>query len=139
MSGWLTQARLDAAPLLADVAAAGCGATVLFLGTVRRAPEDGDLEGLEYSSYPEMAEAEFDRIVGEARERWPEARIALRHRTGYIPVGEASIAIAVASPHRAKAYDCSRFLIEETKTRVPIWKKERFASGAAAWVEPMHV
>ncbi len=139
MPAYLTDRLLDPTALVESVASPGCGATSLFLGTVRRAPEDGDLEGIEYSAYPEMAEAEFERIVAEARERWPEACIALRHRTGYIAVGEASVAIAVASPHRAQAYDCSRYLIEETKKRVPIWKKERFASGAAEWVEPMHV
>ena len=132
----LTNQPLDAAALLAEVALAGCGASALFAGTVRNSPEDVDIEGIEYSAYPEMAEAEFDRIVSEAQARWPMARIALRHRLGYIAAGEASIAIAVASPHRADAYACSRYLIEETKTRVPIWKKERFASGQARWVEP---
>ena len=139
MSPWLTDQPLDPAALLADVASAGCGATSLFLGTVRNSPEDGDIEAIEYSAYPEMAEAEFDRIVAEARVRWPLARIGLRHRTGRIATGEASIVIAVASPHRADACDCSRYLIEETKQRVPIWKKERFASGQARWVEPSAV
>ena len=134
----LTDQPLDAAALLAEVASAGCGASALFLGTVRDTPDDGDIEGIEYSTYPAMAEEEFDLIVGEARARWPMVRIALRHRTGYIPAGEASIAIAVASPHRGEAYECSRYLIEETKKRVPIWKKERFASGQARWVEPVH-
>ena len=64
------------------------------------------------------------------------ARIALRHRLGYVPAGEASIAIAVAAPHRAEAYDASRYVIEETKKRVPVWKKEKFASGESRWVEP---
>jgi len=139
MPHWLTDQTLDPAALLADVASAGCGATSLFLGTVRSSSEDGDIEAIEYSAYPEMAEAEFERIVMEAQARWPLARIALRHRTGYIATGEASIAIAVASPHRADAYDCSRYLIEETKARVPLWKKERLASGAARWAVPSAV
>jgi molybdopterin synthase catalytic subunit len=136
MPGFLTDQPLDAAALLADIASTGCGASILFLGTVRNAPEDGDIEGIEYSAYPEMAESEFGRIVAEAAQRWPQARVSLRHRTGYIPTGEASIAIAVAAPHRAEAYDCSRYLIEETKKRVPVWKKERLASGETRWVEP---
>ncbi len=127
MAPFLTDQPLDADAVMGDVAASFCGATALFLGTVRRSADDGPVEGIEYSAYPEMAEAEFGRIHDEARGRWPEARIAIRHRTGYIPTGEASIAIAVASPHRAEAYDCSRFLIEEIKSRVPIWKKERYA------------
>ncbi len=136
MASFLTDRPLDAAALLAEVASPGCGATALFLGTVRASSEDGAIVGIEYSAYPEMADAEFGRIVTEARGRWPLARIALRHRTGYILLGEASIAIAVAAPHRAEAYDCSRYLIEETKRRVPIWKKERYADGAVRWVEP---
>jgi len=133
---FLTDQPLDAAALLAEVASPADGASVLFLGTVRRSPEDGEIEGIEYSAYPEMAEGEFGRIVAEAAGRWPAARVSLRHRTGYVPTGAASIAIAVAAPHRAEAYDCSRYVIEETKKRVPIWKKERLGSGEASWVEP---
>src|SRR5258708_23350475 len=101
MTSFLTAYPIAPAPLIADVASSGCGAVILFLGTVRSGPEDGDVEGIEYSAYPEMADAEFERIIGEARGRWPDARVALRHRTGYIPLGDASIAIAVAAPHRA--------------------------------------
>lgn len=136
MPGFLTDQRIDADALMEDVAAGFCGATALFLGTVRRSAEDGDIAGIEYSAYPEMAEAEFARIVEEARGRWRDARIAIRHRTGVIRVGEASIAIAVATAHRAEAYECSRFLIDEIKTRVPVWKKERLATGEEHWVEP---
>ena len=136
MPSFLSDKPLDAAALIAEVSADSCGATSVFLGTVRASAEDGPVEGIDYSSYPEMAEAEFAKLVAEAQARWPKARIALRHRTGWIPLGEASIAIAVATPHRAEAYDCSRFLIEETKKRVPIWKKEQLASGDARWVEP---
>lgn len=135
MPSFLTRDKLDPADLIAEVASDGCGATALFLGTVRNAPEDGPVVGIEYSAYPEMAEQEFGRIVAEALTRWPQARIALRHRLGWIPTGEASIGIAVASPHRAEAYDCSRYVIEETKKRVPIWKKEKLEAGSERWVE----
>jgi len=134
MSGWLTDRPIDVAALLADVASAGTGGTVLFLGTVRRSEDDGPVESIDYSAYEEMAEAELGRIVDEARTQWPGARIALRHRTGLVPLGEPSVAIAAAAPHRAEAYAASRFLIEETKRRAPIWKKERLA-GEARWVE----
>jgi molybdopterin synthase catalytic subunit len=134
MAHWLTDRPLDAAALLAEVASEGCGGTALFLGTVRRSAEDGDVDGIEYSAYPEMAEAEFDRMVAEARSRWPHAQIALRHRTGFVKTGEASVAIAVACPHRAEAFDACRYLIEETKKRVPVWKKERMGSGSERWV-----
>lgn len=139
MPGYLTDQPLDAAHLVSEVSSDACGGSVLFLGTVRNSPEDGDIEGIEYSAYREMAEAEFDRIIAETKERWPMARIVLRHRLGYVPAGEASIAIAVASPHRGEAFDACRYLIEETKKRVPVWKKERLASGAMHWVERAHV
>jgi molybdopterin synthase catalytic subunit len=139
MSTYLTDRPLDPAALQAEVQSHGTGAAVLFLGTVRSSPEDGDVVGIEYSAYDAMAEAEFGRILAEALRRWPEARVALRHRLGRVPVGEASIAIAVAAPHRAQAYEASRYVIEETKRRVPVWKKEHLAAGAR-WVggEAMH-
>ena len=130
MPRFLTDQSLDAEAVMGEVAAPSCGATTLFLGTVRRSDEDGAVEGIEYSAYPEMAEAEFARIVDEAGERWPDARVRVRHRTGFILTGEASIAIAVAAPHRAEAYECSRFLIEQIKKRVPIWKQERLSGQA---------
>ena len=135
MSPWLTDRPFDVGQLLADDASAGAGGTVAFLGTVRRTAEDGDVEAIEYSAYDAMAEEELGRIVAEARDRWPGVRVALRHRVGLVLLGEASVAIVTAAPHRADAYAASRFLIEETKRRAPIWKKERFASGQARWVE----
>jgi molybdopterin synthase catalytic subunit len=134
---YLTDLPLDPTALLAEVAGPGRGASLLFLGTVRRGADDGPVEGIEYSAYPEMAEAEFDAIVSEARHRWPDARIALRHRTGWVATGEASVGVAVAAPHRADAYAASRYVIEETKRRVPLWKKERLSSGEGRWVEPV--
>jgi molybdopterin synthase catalytic subunit len=136
MSSFLTDQSIDVAALAAEVASPGCGAVITFLGTVRSAPEDGDVIGIDYSAYPAMADAEFGRIMEEALARWPAARIAMRHRTGYIPTGEASIAVLVAMGHRGEAYDCSRYLIEQTKARVPIWKKERLRDGTSDWVEP---
>jgi len=132
--GYLTDHPIDVAALTAEVADPGCGGTVIFLGTVRRSPEDGEVEGIEYSAYPEMADAEFDRILAETTARWPMARVALRHRTGWVQTGEASIAVAVASPHRAEAYAASRHVMEETKRRAPIWKKERLGTGDSRWV-----
>jgi molybdopterin synthase catalytic subunit len=132
---WLTEGTIDVAELLAEVAADGNGGTVVFLGTVRRSVEDGDIEAIEYSAYREMAEPELGRIVDEALARWPGARVVLQHRLGVVPTGEASLVIATSAPHRADAYAASRFVIEETKRRAPIWKKERFASGATRWVE----
>ena len=136
MCPWLTHDPLDVTALLAEVASEGCGATTLFLGTVRRSEGDGDVVGIEYSGYDAMAEAELDRIVADARSQWPDTRIALRHRLGYVKTGEASVAIVAAAPHRATAFHACRFVIEETKERVPIWKKERLAAGTERWVGP---
>ncbi len=135
MRAWLTDRAIDVAELLAAVAADGQGGTVVFLGTVRRSAEDGDVQAIEYSAYREMAEPELERIVAEAAAQWPRARIVLQHRLGVVPTGEASLVIAVSAPHRADAYAASRFVIEETKRRAPIWKKERLASGGTRWVE----
>jgi molybdopterin synthase catalytic subunit len=136
MCAWLTHEPLDVPSLLAAVADDGCGGTAVFIGTVRRSADDGAVEGIEYSGYEAMAEAEFERIVADARAQWPEARIALRHRLGYVKTGEPSVAIVAAAPHRATAFHACRFIIEETKERVPIWKKERLAAGAERWVQP---
>jgi molybdopterin synthase catalytic subunit len=136
MARFLTDRPLDLVQLLAEVCSPQCGGTAFFLGTVRNSPEDGNVEAIDYTAYDQMAEAEFERVVKEALARWPAARIAVRHRTGRVPAGQASIAIAVACPHRAEAFDACRFIIEETKRRVPIWKKEHLASGETRWVEP---
>jgi molybdopterin synthase catalytic subunit len=135
MSAWLTEQPIDVGQLVAEVASPEIGGTVTFLGTVRRSAEDGAVEVIEYSAYREMAEAEFGRILADAGARWPGVRVTLRHRVGEVAVGEASVAIVAAAAHRAEAFAAARFVIDETKQRVPIWKRERLASGAARWVE----
>ncbi len=128
---FLTRSPLDITALLATIAGPERGGTACFLGTVR--DEDGMVTGIEYSAYEPMADAEVERILTELAARWPEARVAVRHRLGFIPTGEASIAIAAAAPHRAEAFDACRFVIEEVKRRLPVWKRERHADGAAVW------
>ncbi len=133
--------RLTREPLLVDalireVAGPERGGTCVFLGTVRNGSEEGGVTAIEYSAYEPMADAELERILGEARERWPTARAALRHRLGRVPAGEASIAIAAAAPHRAEAFAACRHVIEEVKRRLPIWKKEYRVDGTASWVDP---
>ena len=133
---YLTREPITPAALLAEVAASQYGGTCLFLGTVRSGPEEDGVAAIEYSAYEPMADAELGRILEEARGRWPGARIAVRHRLGDVPVGEASIAIAAAASHRAAAFDACRYVIEEVKRRLPVWKKERHADGSAIWVDP---
>ncbi len=132
MTHLVTQ-RLRVDALLAEVQGPERGGTCVFLGTVR---SEEDVTGIEYSAYDQMAIAEIERMLGEARERWPEALVALQHRLGLIPVGEASIAIAAAAPHRDAAFAACRYIIEEVKKRLPIWKKELHADGSATWVDP---
>lgn len=126
----LTRDPLDLDILLAEIRAPERGGTCTFLGTVRN--DDGVI-AIDYSAYETMALEEIERILGEARERWPEARVTLQHRLGVIPAGEASIAIAAAAPHRDEAFSACRHVIEEIKKRLPIWKKEMYADGTAHW------
>ncbi|HET7789421.1 MAG TPA: molybdenum cofactor biosynthesis protein MoaE [Gemmatimonadales bacterium] len=132
---YLTKDPILVGPLLAAVSAPERGGTALFLGSVRSGAGE-DVTGIEYSGYEDMVEAEFGRIVAEAGERWRGARVEVRHRLGLVPVGEASIAVAAAAPHRAAAFDACRYVIEEVKKRLPIWKKEFHADGTTVWVDP---
>ena len=129
----LTRHPLDVNDLLAAVHGPERGGTCVFTGTVRN---DGDVTGIEYSAYEAMAFGEIARILGEAHEKWADARVMLQHRLGLIPVGEASIAIAAAAPHRDDAFRACRFVIEEVKKRLPVWKKEHHVDGTTAWVDP---
>lgn len=128
----LTRDPLDVADLLAEVQGPERGGTCVFLGTVRN---DADVTSIDYSAYEPMAFEEIERILSEAHERWPGSRVMLQHRLGILSVGEASIAIAAAAPHRDDAFAACRFVIEEVKKRLPIWKKELNANGNATWVE----
>lgn len=130
----LTPYALDARRLEATVARSGAGAILTFAGVGRDHFEGRAVLALEYEAFPEMAIPELARICAEIAQRWPEVRSAILHRTGRVDVGEASVLIAVSAPHRADAYDASRFAIEALKARVPIWKREIYADGAA-WKE----
>jgi len=130
--------RLTAEPivldeLLAAVADPKAGAVVVFIGMTRDNNEGRDVERLEYEAYAGMAEKELEKITGEARARWAIARIAVAHRTGVVPIGMASVVIAVSSAHRGDAFEAARFTIDRLKQVVPIWKKEFFAGGAV-WI-----
>jgi molybdopterin synthase catalytic subunit len=133
---YITRDALSVERLVAEVAGATLGGTCVFLGTVRDGPDEQGVTAIEYSAYEEMVEAEFGRLLADARGRWPDARIVVRHRLGTIPVGEASIAIVAAAPHRAQAFEACRYVIEEVKRRVPVWKKELRVDGSEVWVDP---
>ncbi|MBE7455504.1 MAG: molybdenum cofactor biosynthesis protein MoaE [Phycisphaerae bacterium] len=117
---------------------ARCGAVSTFDGVVRTQHDSahGALVRLDYEAYREMALAQMRRIVAEARQSWPVLRAAVVHRLGPVAVGEVSVAIAVASPHREESFAACRYLIDELKRDVPIWKRDVFEDGHLAWVEP---
>lgn len=130
---FLTRAPLDLGSLVSRVSAPARGGIACFLGIVRDHHHGRAVTSLEYSAYDAMAEAECARIVAEARARW-QADIALEHRLGHLDVGDAAVAIAAAAAHRDAAFAACRYVIEEVKRRVPIWKRERFADGTETWV-----
>ena len=127
---------IDPAALTAEVAHDRNGATVLFLGTVRETNDGRSVTGIEYSAYRSMAERELAAIVAEASREFGTSDIVVEHRVGTLDIGEVSVAIAVAHPHRGAAYDASRYVIEHIKRRVPIWKREHYTDGTREWVDP---
>ena len=126
---------LDPAALLAEVSNISNGAAILFVGTVRNVNAGRAVTGIDYAAYLPMAERELAAIVAEAAQRFHTDDIVVEHRLGYLALLEASVAIAVAHPHRAAAYDASRYIIEALKRRVPIWKREEYVDGTREWVE----
>jgi len=131
----LTDSAIDWSELVEATAGPGRGAQALFLGTVRDHHAGRAVVGLEYSAYGAMAESTLEALIGEATARWPVA-VEVRHRLGRLEVGDVAVAVAVAGGHRDEAFAACRFLIEELKKRVPIWKRERYADGTEAWVDP---
>jgi molybdopterin synthase catalytic subunit len=125
--------RLTREPL--DLAALGGtspadGALCLFVGVVRNENGGRAVTHLEYEAYEEMALPLLEQIEAETRQRWPVTEVRLLHRLGRLEIGEASVAVAVASPHRAEAFAACRYAIDTLKAKVPIWKKEFYADGA---------
>ena len=125
---------IDAAAVSAAVAHAGAaGAIVTFIGTTRDHNDGRRVLRLEYEAYPEMAVAEMRKIGDSARQRWPIEDIAIVHRIGVVPIGEASVVIAVSAGHRRAAFEACHFGIDRLKEVVPIWKKEHF-DGGEIWI-----
>lgn len=130
----ITHERLDRDALVAAVSHPGVGGIVIFEGVVRDNARGKQVRYLEYDVYPEMAVQQIREIVAEAEQRWGVERVAVAHRVGRLEIGEASVIIAVASPHRGEAFDACRYIIDTLKTTVPIWKKE-VATNGEEWVE----
>ena len=130
----IVDSPIDANSLLESVRHPGHGAQVLFVGTVRDLNEGRSVIGIRYEAYREMAESVLRDIVREATKGDDHMLVGALHRTGELRVGEASVAIAVSSPHRAEAFAAARYIIEEIKKRLPVWKHESFAGGGSEWL-----
>jgi molybdopterin synthase catalytic subunit len=132
----LTTEPIDYTLLTESVRSTDSGAVVLFLGTVRELTDGRRTTALDYDAYAPMAEAKLAELETHARARWPIDKVAIVHRTGRLELGEVSVAVAVSCPHRNEAFEAARFLIDELKVTVPIWKKENWSDGTTEWIHP---
>lgn len=132
----LTNDVIDMSKVLASVESPQAGAIVLFAGTTREFTDGKRTESLDYECYPDMATQELGKLEQQARERWPIVGCSIVHRLGHLQIGEASVAIAVSSPHRKAAFEAGQWIIDTLKQLVPIWKKENWEDGTFEWVHP---
>jgi molybdopterin synthase catalytic subunit len=130
----VTTSALEVQALIRLVEGPGHGAVCTFIGLVRDHNAGRAVTHLVYEAYEPLAVKALDRILQEAGERWPDVRLAIHHRIGELAIGEASVVIAAASPHRADAFSATRYAIERIKQIVPIWKHEYF-DGGDTWIE----
>lgn len=132
----LTHDVIDYHELTESVRSPHSGAVVLFLGTVREMTGGRRTVALDYEGYPEMAQAKLAELEAAARQRWPIDQVGIVHRLGHLELGDISVAVAVSCPHRLQAFEAGKFLIDELKVSVPIWKKENWDDGSTEWVHP---
>ena len=134
----IVDASLDIATFIADASAPSCGAIASFIGTVRDSASVEDNAGkpvtaLEYEAHPTLAREKLAEIATQASEKWSLERVVAVHRVGTCALGEPTVIVVCAAPHRAEALEACRWLIDELKANVPIWKKEIYADGSS-WV-----
>lgn len=129
----VTEHPIDLSALVAAVGDPAAGAIVSFLGTTRNVNVGRRVVRLEYEAFASMATAEMRRLASEAKRRWPLRKVAMVHRVGIVPVGQASVAIVVSAGHRREAFEACHWLIDRLKEIVPIWKKEHFRGGQV-WI-----
>jgi molybdopterin synthase catalytic subunit len=137
----LTEKPIDTTAVLSEAGDEYCGAVVLFVGTTRRwtrvdeeSPTETDY--LHYEAYREMALKQMQELENTARQRWPVRQVAMVHRLGRVEPTEPSVAVAVSCPHRGEAFEAARWLIDELKHQVPIWKREHYVQTGAEWIHP---
>jgi len=132
----LVRAPIDSGALIRSVSSPANGAVILFLGAVRQVNEGRDVTGIDYAAYEGMALRELQAIVDEGATRFGTGDVVVEHRLGELQVEDISVGIAVGHPHRDTAYAVSRWVVEELKRRVPIWKREHYTDGTREWVDP---
>jgi molybdopterin synthase catalytic subunit len=131
-----TNKPIDTATVIKRAGHPQAGAIVLFLGTTREQTDGRQTVALDYEAYAEMAQRKMAELEAEARRRWPVIECIVVHRLGRVPPAEASVAIAVSTPHRSDAFAAGQWLIDSLKRDVPIWKREQWADGTTEWVHP---
>jgi molybdopterin synthase catalytic subunit len=132
---WITDAAIDTGTVLQSVGSPSDGAVLLFLGTVREENDGRPVRGMRYDAYAAMAESVLQEIATEAAEQADTDRISVVHRTGELAIGDVSVAIAISAPHRAEAFDAARYVIEQIKLRLPVWKHEHYTDGRSEWLD----
>ena len=130
----ISPGEIDQAAELAALEDSGCGAVVSFCGQVRNHNDGRAVTRLEYECYQQLAVGEGARIIAEAREKFGISRARCVHRTGTLAIGEPAVWVGAAAAHRDEAFAAARFVIDEVKKRVPIWKREHYPDGPAEWL-----
>lgn len=130
----ISSTPLDPIALQRELTDTRAGACVTFEGWVRGRNDGQPVESLEYEAYAPLAEKEGERILAEARAKFVLLGAVCVHRTGHLRLGELAVWVGVTAEHRGAAFDACRYIIDEAKARVPVWKKEHYASGATAWI-----
>ena len=132
----LTESPILLDPLIDQVRSPDRGGIAIFLGLVRDHHQGKGVLGLDYSAYGPMAESVTQQIIDEVAGRGSRVAVAVQHRVGALTIGDIAVAVVAASAHRGEAFEACRYVIEELKKRVPVWKKEMFVDGTVEWVDP---
>ncbi len=132
----ITDKPIELAALWPLISHPECGAQVIFVGTTRQWTNGVETEYLEYEAYEQLALQQMQALEATARQRWPLREVVLVHRVGRVGVTEPSVAVLVASPHRSEAFEGAKWLIDELKHHVPIWKREHYVQNGAQWIHP---
>lgn len=129
----ITDRPIDPSDVIDLVKTPDSGAINVFVGTVRNSTKNRDVKELEFEAYDTMAIKEIDKIIAQAKQKWPISAMAIYHRVGVLGIGDIPVVIAVSTPHRQQGFEACQYAIDTLKETVPIWKKEIFTDGEQ-WV-----